>query len=190
MSSSNKNKSKKTDKKIDLFLKILVCAVIIAAIVFVTMIAVILNREEPVVKAPFVAPEFDSEAIEGLPDITDPESEKYREDYGKPYPEEYQERLTFSTLLCGKVTIVDGKADVYFTNPEENTLWMKLRVFDANNNVIAETGLIKPNEYIKTITFDTIPENGTEIKMKIMTYEPDTYYSGGSVSLNTVANVK
>ena len=66
---------------------------------------------------------------------------------------------------------------------------MKLRIFDDKGNVIAETGLIKPNEYLKTVSFDTIPNNNSKIVMKIMTYEPNTYYSGGAVSLSTVAKV-
>ena len=65
-----------------------------------------------------------------------------------------------------------------------------LRIFDASGNIIAETGLIKPNEYLKTVSFNTVPENGSKLIMKVMTYEPDTYYSGGAVSLSTVANVK
>ena len=98
--------------------------------------------------------------------------------------------MKYKFSICGQVDIVDGKADVYFTNPAENTLWMKLRIFDASGNIIAETGLIKPNEYLKTVSFNTVPENGSKLIMKVMTYEPDTYYSGGAVSLSTVANVK
>ena len=174
-----KNKEKKNLNRI---LVILICAILAAVVALITVCAIALTPK----KAPFVPPEFDAGAAEGAPDISDPETDTYRVDYQKIY----RDGMTFSAFICGEVNISDGKADVYFTNPEENTLWMKLRVFDEQGNVIAETGIIKPYEYLKTITFDTIPENGTKITMKIMTYEPETYYSGGAVSLATTAIVK
>ena len=174
-----KNREK---KKLNRILIILVCAALVALVALITVTAIALKPQ----KAPFVPPEFDSAATEGAPGITDPESDTYRMDY----QEIYKEGMTFSAFVCGEVNISDGKADVYFTNPEKNTLWMKLRVFDDKGNIVAETGLIKPNEYLKTITFDTIPDDGTKIIMKIMTYEPETYYSGGAVSLATTAIVK
>ena len=78
------------------------------------------------------------------------------------------------------------KMDLYFTNDDGNGVWLKLRIFDGEGNIIAETGIIKPNEYVKTVTFDTVPEKGSAVKLKIMAYEPDTYYSAGAVTLNTV----
>lgn len=76
-------------------------------------------------------------------------------------------------------------ADVYLTNDEGNKVWLKLRILDEEDNILAETGLLKPNEYVKTVTFDKIPKSGANIKLKIMAYEPDTYYSAGAVTLNT-----
>ena len=76
-------------------------------------------------------------------------------------------------------------ADVYFTNDDGNEVWLKLRILDEEDNILAETGLLKPNEYVRTVTFDTVPENRATIKLKIMAYEPDTYYSAGAVTLNT-----
>lgn len=46
---------------------------------------------------------------------------------------------------------------------------------------------MKPNEYLKAVTFTTAPQSGAKIKLKIMAYEPETYYSAGAVTLNTVA---
>ena len=74
---------------------------------------------------------------------------------------------------------------MYLTNDEGNKVWLKLRILDEEDNILAETGLLKPNEYVKTVTFDKIPKSGANIKLKIMAYEPDTYYSAGAVTLNT-----
>ena len=60
-----------------------------------------------------------------------------------------------------------------------------LPVFDEQGNMLGETGLIKPNEYVKYVTLSKTPEVGTKIKLKIMGYEPHTYYSAGAASLNT-----
>lgn len=129
--------------------------------------------------AKFVPPEFDSSAEQGKPEV--PVEDRYLYIY--------RDGMTFSAYLYGDVEIIDGKADIYFTNPATNTLWMKARIFDSEGKIIAETGLIKPDEYIKTVAFDTVPENGSNITVRIMTYEPDSYYSGGAVPVN-IKNIR
>ena len=93
--------------------------------------------------------------------------------------------MNFSAHICGKVTLNESEANVFFTNDDGNKVWLKLRILDQEDNILAETGLLKPNEYIRAVTFYTVPENGATIKIKIMAYEPDTYYSAGTVTLNT-----
>ena len=166
----------------------LICVIAVAAVVLLALLIQVATMEpndtdtsEPSNEnIEFVPPEFEANVSVGSPTVPD----------GMGYLEVYKEGMSFNSFICGEVNIVDGKADVYFTNPEKNTLWMKLRIFDEKGNIIAETGLIKPNEYLKAVTFDTIPKNNSTITMKIMTYEPNTYYSGGAVSLSTVAKVK
>jgi hypothetical protein len=179
---SKLKKIKNKKRGYDILLISLLCTVAIA-LILVSVIIVInvisLNNSKQNV-AGFVPPSFDSGAASGIPSVPD----------GMGYLEVYKEGMKFNSFVCGEVNIADGKADIYFTNPEKNTLWMKLRIFDEKGNIIAETGLIKPGEYVKTVNFDVIPKNNSNITMKIMTYEPDTYYSGGAVSLNTVAKVK
>ena len=160
----------------------LVC-VLAVAVVFVAVVIGVNIKElnnKVIETAEFVPPPFEAQASEGAPDVPD----------GMGYLEVYKDGMDFNSFVCGEVNIVDGKADIYFTNPAKNTLWMKLRIYDVEGNIIAETGLLKPNEYLKTVTFDKIPSNNSPILMKIMTYEPNTYYSGGAVPLSTVAKVK
>ena len=81
---------------------------------------------------------------------------------------------------------MDGsKAVVYFTNAEENSVYLKLRVLDEEGNILGETGLLKPGEYVKGVELDKDPSAETTISLKIMSYEPDTYMSEGSVVLKT-----
>ena len=80
----------------------------------------------------------------------------------------------------------DDAADVYFTNSEKFDVWLKLRVLTADGTLLGETGLIRPGEYVKSVSLTSEVEDGTAIKLKIMAYEPDTYYSAGSITLNTI----
>ena len=64
---------------------------------------------------------------------------------------------------------------------------MKLRVLDETGTVLAETGLIRPGEYLQRVEFSQTPSPGEKLQLKIMAYEPETYFSAGSVVLNTVA---
>ena len=95
--------------------------------------------------------------------------------------------MSFSAHVCGKVIIENDSAELFFTNGSGNNVWLKLRILDEKNHILAETGLLKPNEYIKTIEFIETPQKGEKIKLKIMAYEPDTYYSAGAVTLSTIA---
>lgn len=121
----------------------------------------------------FVPPEFDSTAQTGLPVVPD----------GLGWKE--LNAQVFSVGICGKFTVINDNADVWFYNSFENTVWMKLRVLDENGNTLGETGLIKPDEYVQSVTLTTIPADGTAVVLKFMTYEPDTYYSAGAAELNT-----
>ena len=91
----------------------------------------------------------------------------------------------FQVGVCGAVVLEGSQADVWLTNPEGNNVWLKLRILDEDGDVLGETGLIRPGEYVQSVTFDTVPAPGTAISMKVMAYEPETYHSAGAVTLNT-----
>ena len=128
-------------------------------------------------QAEFVPPPFDPGAVVGVPEIEDPNSIGYTE----------LDATGYKVAVCGKVTLNGNSADIYLTNPEANEVWFKLRVLDEKGNILGETGLIRPGEYVKTIVFDKkVPKVGDKITMKVMGYKPDTYYSAGAVNLNTM----
>lgn len=142
----------------------------------ITMIIVICNDSKNEVA--FVPPSFDAEATVGTPEPP----------HELGWSEIYQDGMNYRVGICGNIVVYGDTADIYFSNAESNTVWLKLRVLDEQNNIICETGLIKPNEYIKSIKFDDETLNGGKVKMKIMAYEPETYYSEGSIVLTT--NIK
>ena len=143
--------------------------------VMAAVLAVTGNRDAGLEE--FIPPPFEQEAVSGEPEV--PEDLGYSP---LDIPGAYR------VSLCGKAVEEDGRADVWFTSHAENTVWMKLRVLDAQGNILGETGLLKPGEYVKSVDLtgtDASLEDGMELQLKIMAYEPDTYHSAGSAVLNT-----
>lgn len=121
----------------------------------------------------FTTPPFDSSTVVGTPTVPD----------GLGWQE--LDAQAYKVGICGKFIPNRNTADVWLTNPAKNTVWLKVRVLDEKDNTLGETGLIKPGEYVQSVELDTVPKAGTPIVLKIMAYQPDTYYSEGAVSLNT-----
>lgn len=157
-------------KRID---PLLLAAIIACSVAVIALIVVIAVKFTPK-KGEFVAPPFDDAAVEGTPDV--PEGLGWSE---------LDAQGAFQVSICGAVVASDGKADVWLTNPEKNDVWMKLRITNEAGDIIAESGLVRPGEYLQSITFLTPVAAGDKITMKVMAYEPDTYLSAGSVKLNT-----
>ncbi len=166
----HQTKANKTPKKCDpwLIVAIVACALAVIAMVVVLVIKLTPKQGE------FTPPPFDANAVAGTPEVPDGLG------WGKAEAEE------FWAMVCGVVDLNDGKADVWFTNPEENTEWLKLRILNEQGEILAETGLVRPGEYLQTVAFDVLPQSGDNITIKVMAYEPDTYVSAGAVSLKTV----
>lgn len=121
----------------------------------------------------FTPPPFEEKAVSGTPDV--PEESGWQE----------LDAQVFRVSVCGAVVLEGSQADVWLTNPQDNTVWLKLRILDEEGKVLGETGLIRPGEYVQSVTFDRVPASGAEISMKVMAYEPETYHSSGAVTLNT-----
>jgi len=156
---------KKQKKNYILPLAAVLCAVSLAVMVFA------LTRQEVQTEmGEFTPPPFDSAAVVGTPEVPD----------GLGYSE--LDCKVYKVSLCGKLG-ADGQ--IWLTNPESNEVWLKVRVLDAKGNILGETGLVRPGEYVQTVALTTIPKSGTPITLKIMAYEPETYYSAGAASLNT-----
>lgn len=150
-----------------------VLAAVFAVALIIMIVALSVSKEAE--RGEFVPPTFDASAVEGTPEVPD----------GLGYSAPYQDGMAYRFAVCGNVLMEGKQALVYFTNPAENDTWTKLRVYDENGNILGETGLLKPGEYVQYVELDKELASGTPIKLKIMGYEPDTYLSAGSVVLNT-----
>lgn len=149
---------------------------ILSVLCILSMIVMIFSISYKPNKVEFVPPKFESAVIKGRPELQ-PEYD---------WSEVYQEGMNYRVGICTKVTVYEDVADVYFSNTKDNMVWLKLRVLDEDNNIIGETGLIKPDEYVKAVNLNGNFQDGQKIKLKIMAYEPETYYSEGSIILNTI----
>ena len=147
----------------------------VVALAAVVLLAVTLLTSERGDGDGFIPPPFEAAAVAGTPDVP--------AELG--YSRIYREGMEFSAWVCGNPSFSGNAMTVYLTNPAENNLWMKLRVLDAEGNILGETGLIRPGEYVERVALNRELVEGTEIQLKIMTYEPHTYYSAGAVSLRT-----
>ena len=164
-------KSKKMKKS---NLIILILSLFCICSVTLMIIGLCVNKTE---KAKFAPPQFDTTAKIGIP------SKDETERFG--WAEISQDGMPYKTAVCGNICIDNGDAFIYLTNYSENSTWLKLRIYDSEGKIVAETGLVKPGEYIEKIHFVRVMQDAEKIKLKIMAYEPETYYSAGSVVLNT-----
>jgi len=126
--------------------------------------------------AEFVPPPFEKNAVSGVPIVPG--------ELG--YGEIYRDGMEYRFSVCGNVTLNGNEATVFLTNSEENRVWLKLRILDQNGTILGETGILRPGEYVQSVSLSRKLAQGTSVVMKVMGYEPETYHSAGSVSLRTV----
>ena len=144
----------------------------VICILSVTAAAVFLIFGKRQIKEEFVPPPFDSSAITGTPEVQEKGN--------------WQSLDTdaFSVSVYTDVYISDNYAEIMLHNPSDNSCLLMLRMLDGDKNIIAHTGLIRPDEYISRVKLSADCFSEDAAVLKIMAYEPDTYYSAGAVSVN------
>ncbi len=130
-------------------------------------------------KVPFTPPPFEEAAVSGVPTDAD----------GTLSYSSLEIKEGFSVSLCGTPALDDdGTLTVYFTSDEKNTVYVRLLVYTEDGREIGATGLLKPNEYVKTVALENAPAAGAKLVFKILSYEPDTYYSMGSATASVISH--
>lgn len=154
---------------------------VLAAAVLACCALVVFKPEAPAappVVGEFVPPEFDSAAVAGTPEVGLPQM------YGTLALNE-----DIAVSLYSAPIVEGDRAQVFFTSAKANTAWVRLRIMDETGAVLGETGLLKPGEYVEYITLAAAPERNRAIA-KILTYEPETYYSAGSATAEIMLQIK
>ena len=83
------------------------------------MAAALVYTQSPA-QGEFIPPPFEASAVSGTPDV--PEKLGWQE----------LDAQAFRVGVCGAVVVEGSQADVWLTNPESNTVWLKLRILDED----------------------------------------------------------
>lgn len=166
---------KKTVKQYDRTLSVLLAVLAVAVIAMVVALSIPKTQQW----GEFVRPDFDPSARTGVPEV----------DEALGYDMLYQDGMAYCISVCGIqtggiLTMDAQELIVYFTNHAENEKYLKLRVLDDKGNILGETGLLKPGEYVQAVTLSESLASGSAVKLKVMGYEPEDYTSAGSILIN------
>lgn len=153
--------------------KLLIAAIVCAASLL--LMAYALTRPQ----AAFTPPSFDAAAQDGTPENVPAELGYATLD-----------ATAYTVALCGLPTVEEDAAVLWLTNPTENAVWLKVRIYAADGTLLGQSGLLRPGEYLEAVHLDIRPAVSESVTLKLMAYEPDTYRSAGAVSLNTVLTVQ
>lgn len=158
-----------------MFVAIIVLAVVCVVSVGVMIFALIHFAPK---QEPFVPPAFEAAAVTGVLEETD-------ELKALGWTVADAKDLPYAVRICGRVLVKEQTADLWFYNEPKSESWLKLRITDEEGIILAETGLLKPGEYLQSVEFNRALADGETISMKIMGYEPETYHSVGAITLKT-----
>lgn len=160
----------KTQKKI-IFAMMVVFVLMLGMLI---MLPAIVGNQTTV--GEFVPPEFDPNAQLGAPNVTDPVRQFAWLQLGDD----------IRVGLCGSPVLTDAGAEFYFASDSGNTAWLLVKILDESGAEIGRSGLIRPGEYLQTVALKAEPAAGSSVTVKILSYEPETYYSLGSASAQVV----
>lgn len=149
----------------------LLCGAFTLAVAVMVAVIIVTTPHTPA----FTPPPFDENAVVGTP-------EGIPEELG--YTEHYREGMAYSVSTCTAIRMEGMDALVYFTSSERNEKYVKLRILDADGNILGDTGLLRPGEYVRTVALSRELSEGEVITLKVMGYEPESYQSAGSVRIS------
>lgn len=155
--------------------KRLLLAMAVVCLLSVAVLAVVWVRTR---NTGFTPPPFEAAAVDGTP-APDTTARAYG----------VVDAQAYKVALCAVPEVKDGAADICFTNPAENEVWIKVQLYDADGNLLGESGLLKPGQYVEKVSLNKIPRDGAAVMLRVVGYEPETYHSAGTFGLNTTFSV-
>ena len=156
------------DRTQKIILAVVAVLLAVAALVTVILWATLFRTRQ----GTFTPPPFEDAAETGVPTVSD---ESLRYSYAKITDE-------LAVGLCATCERVEDELVIYFTSLEHNVAWVRVKVYDEKGKLRGESGLLRPGEYVERIALTSAPR-GETLKIKVLSYEPDTYYSLGSAEL-------
>ncbi len=130
----------------------------------------------------FVKPPFEAQAVAGVPQISDASLRYHTLEIDQG----------FHVSLCVNLSLnaESGKADIYFTSAADNTVWSRVVLLDTSGVQLGASGLLRPGEYVQSVALEKIPQSSGSMVAKILSYEPETYYSMGTASAEIYLQIK
>ena len=148
---------------------------LLSALAVVLMIAALIFaiRYQP----PYTPPPLEPNAVSGVPEP----AENMR------YSRLETPAFNFS-IAATAYQQKDGSLKVYFTNHAENRAYLMCEVINKENNkVIYRSGLIRPGEYVESLSpLRTIENVATPIEIFVYALELEGYLSLGQVTIDNV----
>ena len=79
----------------------------------------------------------------------------------------------------------DGSLLVYFTNPQSSDANLMCEIQNENGETIYKSGVIRPGEYIERLEpLAELSDEAIKIELYVYAFEPDTWYSKGTINLS------
>ena len=88
----------------------------------------------------------------------------------------------FTVGLCGSPLVSGNVLRLFFSSDEGNTVWLRLQVTTAEGELLGESGLLTPGQCLAELPLSRALAAGSTVKVKVCSYEPETYYSMGAPS--------
>ena len=152
--------------KLNKYVIILISILIILIIIITTLLISIKNQST------FIEPKFEENITTQMPEEINYKSQAINLSQN------------YSIYIDGVPKIENDNLIINFISLEDNNVWIKVRILNEKRQVVAESGLIKPGEYLKSVkTIENVVKND-KLTYMIIGYEIDTYLSAGTVELN------
>jgi len=123
-------------------------------------------------KSMFIEPSFD-ENVSVIPENLDYKSSVIEVSEG------------YNIYINPVPSIEDNKLVINFISIKDNNIWIKIRILNDNEEIVGESGLVKPGEYLKSVILNKKINGNDNIVYEIIGYEIDSYLSAGTIKLNT-----
>ncbi|MEG2054414.1 MAG: hypothetical protein RR052_05665 [Oscillospiraceae bacterium] len=126
---------------------------------------------------PYTPPPFEKMAVSGVP--TPPDNMGYGE---------ISAEGGFAFFIAGTMyQQEDGSLLVYFTNPKYSEANLQCEIKNENGDVIYKSGVLRPGEYVERLQPQTkLANEATKIELDVYAFEPETWYSKGTINLQNV----
>lgn len=146
---------------------VILFVILIVLISIIILLSVSINKRNK-----FIRPNFDKK-VSVIPKEIDYESSVI------------EIRKGYSIYINSVPTVKDNELAVNFVSMDENDIWIKIRILDNNKQIIGESGLVKPGEFLESVKLNRKLKSKEDIIYEIIGYEIDSYLSAGTIRLNT-----